>query len=404
MKVHRKAAALVASAVIALAASACGAAGASSGGSGPGLTPQVEKEANAVFDAHGSFGTPPTTSPHPKPGENIWFITASAQYTDFSVPGQIEDAAKKMGWHLTVFDGQFNPDTMVNGLRQAIADKADGVIVYGIDCPIAKAGFQDVAKAGIPIVAFQSFDCNQKVDANGAIKPTGEPGLFDAVVTYNNPDDPAKPLAFPEYYGNLVSRYQALGIIGATHGDAKIIKLKQTDAPTFLALDHGFDATLAQDCPGCKVVDTVEFTGNDFGSALQDKVAQALTQHPEANAVYGIYDAATLNVAPAVMASGRKNSLFVMGGEGTTPVVDLVKAGRGVNAGMVYPIAWEAWASLDAMNRLLAGQKPDGPGFPSGMGLSLYDAKRNLPDNSAYYIGPVDYPSAYLKAWGINAG
>lgn len=308
-----------------------------------------------------------------------------------------------MGWDLTIFDGQFNPDTVVSGLRQAIADQADGVIVFGVDCAIAKAGFEDVAAAGIPIVGFQVLDCDQTVDGDGVVKDSGDPGLFDSVVTYNNPDDPAKPLTFAEFYGTLVASYQALGIIEGTDGAAKIIKLKQTDAPTFLAVDHGFDETIEADCPDCEVVETVEITGADLGAALQDKVAQALTRHPEANAVFAIYDAATLNVAPAVMASGRKDDIFVMGGEGTQPVVDLVKEGRGVNAGMVYSFEWEAWAALDAMDHLLAGDEPDGVGFPSGIGIQLYDADRNVPDHDAPYVGPVDYPSAYLKAWGVDA-
>jgi ribose transport system substrate-binding protein len=401
MKVHYKPLALVASAVMVLGTAACGAAGGSSGGSGNGLTDEAQEAADAAFE--GSFGAPPADSPDPQPGENIWFITISAQYTDFEVDGQMADAAEQMGWDLTIFDGQFNPDTVVNGLRQAIADQADGVIVYGVDCPVAKAGFEDVADAGIPIVGFQVFDCDQGVDEDGAVIDTGEPGLFDAVVTYDDPADADVPLNFAQFYGEVVPSVQALGIIEATDGAAKIIKLKQTDAPTFLAVDHGFDAALEEYCPDCEIVETVDVVGADLGPALQDKVAQALARHPEANAVFAIYDAATLNVAPAVMASGRKDDIFVMGGEGTGPVIDLVKEGRGVDAGMVYPIAWEAWAALDSMNRLLAGEQPDGVGFPSGMGVQLYDADRNVPDTDAYYYGPVDYPSAYLDAWGIAA-
>jgi ribose transport system substrate-binding protein len=402
MKVHGKVVAMLATGVTVLGMSACGAAGGSSGGSRPGLTPEAQKAVDAAF--RGSFGAPPSDSPDPKPGENIWLVTNSAQYVDFQAPGQIVDAAKQMGWNLTVFDGQFNPDTMVSGLRQAVADKADGIIAFGVDCAIAKAGYQDVADAGIPVVAFQSLDCNQSIDKDGTITDTGEPGLFDAVVTYNDPSDPAKPLSFAEFYRDIVGTYQALGIIGGTNGDAKIIKLRQTDLQTFFAVDGGFDKALDTYCPDCEVVDTVDFVGSDLGPTLQDKVAQALARHPEANAVFGIYDAATLNVAPAVMASGRKDDIFVMGGEGTAPVVDLVNERRGVSAGMVYSFKWEAWAALDAMDRLLAGEKPDGAGFTSGLGIQLYDADRNAPDADASFVGPVDYPSAYLKAWGVDAG
>lgn len=399
MKVYRKSVAVMAAAAAVIGISACGASNGESGGSGDALTPDAQEAVDAAFK--GSFGTPPTDSPDPKPRKNIWFVTASAQYVDFRVDGQIVDAAKQIGWDLTVFDGQFNPDTMVSGLRQAIADKADGVIVYGIDCAIARAGFQDVAKAGIPTVAYEGSDCSDSIADDGTITDSGNPALFDAVVTYDNPKDPDQPLTFPEFYRDVVAPNQALAMVEGTHGAAKIIKLRQTDSQLFAAVDAGFDKGIDKYCPDCEIVDTVTFTGADFGPALQDKVSQAIARHPEANAIYGIYEAVTVSVAPAVMASGRKDQLFVVGGEGVANV-QLVKEGRGVNAGIVYPIAWESWAALDAMNRLLAGEKPDGPGFPSGMGTQMYDAKRNTPDTDAPFLGPVDFPSAYRKAWGLE--
>ncbi len=400
MKMQRKAAAVIAAVATVLGISACGATDGASGGSGDGLTPEAQEAVDAAFE--GSFGEPPSDSPDSEPGKNIWLIMSSAQVFDVRGEGQIVDAAEAMGWDLTVFDGQFNPDTMVSGLRQAIADQADGIIAFTVDCSIAKAGFDDVVDAGIPLVGFEVIDCNESIGDDGIVTDSGDPGVFDAVVTYNNPADPDEPLTFAGFYRDVGAAYQALGIIGGTDGAAKIIKLRGTDLPLFLTADYGFDNALDTYCPDCEVVETVDFVGADIGPTLQDKVAQALARHPEANAVYSIFDAVALNVAPAVMASGRKDDIFVMGGEGTAPVVDLVTEDRGVDAGMAYSVQWESWAALDAMNRLLAGEKPDGAGFPSGMGIQLYDAERNVPDADAAYIGPVDFPSAYREAWGID--
>ena len=400
MKVHRKSAAAIAAVATVLGISACGATSGASGGSGDGLTPEAQEAVDAAYE--GSFGEPPSDSPDPESGKNIWLITASAQYVDFQADGQIVDGAEQLGWELTVFDGQFNPDTMVSGMRQAVADQADGVILFGIDCVIARAGLADIADAGIPTVGFEGSDCSDSIGEDGKITDSGDPALFDAVVTYDNPADPDQLLTFPEFYRDVAAVNQALGIVDGTDGAAKIIKLKQTDSPLFLAVDAGFDKGIDTYCPDCEIVETIEITGADFGPALQDKVSQAIARHPEANAIYGLYEAVALSVAPAVMASGRKDDIFVMGGEGTAGV-ELVEEGRGMNAGMVYPIAWESWAALDAMNRLLAGEKPDGPGFPSGMGMQLYDADRNTPDVDAPHLGPVDFSAAYLAAWGISA-
>lgn len=400
MKVQRKGVAMIATAATVLGMSACGGAGDSSGGSGAGLDTEAEEAVDTAYE--GSFGTPPAESPDPAPDKNIWLVMSSAQITDFNEDGQIVDAADQMGWDLTLFDGQFNTDTMVSGLRQAVADQADGVIAYTVDCATAKAGFEDVVDAGIPVVAFESVDCDQAVEDDGTIVETGQPGLFDAVVTYDDPVEDGKLLSYLEFLQVAYARNQALAIIEATDGSAKVIKLKETDYQSTLATDRGFDDALKEHCPDCEVVETVELTGADFGAPLQDKVAQAVTRHPEANAVYGIYDAVALNAAPAVMASGRNDEIFVMAGEGSLPAVELIAADRGLDAGSGYPVRWEAWASLDAMNRLLGGEVPDGIGFPSGIGVQAFDRDRNLPAEGERFDGPVDFETAYLQAWGLE--
>lgn len=399
MKTNRTWAAAIALSTL-VAASACGTADGEAGGSGDGLNTGAKEAVDTAYE--GSFGTPPGESPDPAPGQNIWFITSSAQITDFSEDGYLVDAAEQMGWDLTLFDGQFNTDTMVSGLRQAVADQADGVIVFTIDCALVKAGFEDVVDAGIPIVAFESVDCDQSVTKDGTIEDTGDQGLFDAVVTYDDPVEDGKLLTYVEFLQAAYARNQALAMIEGTDGSARVIKIKQTDYQSTLATDRGFEDTLAEHCADCEVVETVKITGADFGPPLQDKVAQAIAQHPEANAVYGIYDAVVLNAAPAVMASGRNDDIFVMGGEGSTALVELIAADRGVDAGSGYPVRWEAWASLDAMNRLLAGESPDGVGFPSGIGVQAFDRDRNLPGKGGRFDGPVDFDAAYLEAWGLE--
>lgn len=399
MKIRRAWVAAIATCTV-LGATACAAAGGGAGGSGDGLTPEAQEAVGAAYE--GSFGAPPSNAPAPEPGQNIWLITSSASFIDFEQPGHMVDAAEQMGWDLTVFDGQFNPDTMVSGLRQAIADQADGVILFTIDCVTVKAGLEDVKEARIPIVGFESVDCDQTVDEKEGIVDTGEPRLFDAVVTYQDPSDPDRVLTFIEFLTDVFAPYQALGIIEATDGAAKIIKVKETDFLVTLAVDQGFDATVAEYCPDCEVVETIDIVGTDLGPALQDKTAQAIARHPEANAVFGIYDSAALSVAPAVQASGRSDDIFVMGGEGGAAVVDLVAQDRGIDAGVGYSIRWDAWDALDAMNRLLAGETPDGVGFPSGNGAQVFDRERNLPDEGTAFDGPIDFESAYREAWGLE--
>lgn len=394
-------------AVLALAGlgiSACGGSestGTESTSTGAGLNADTEKAIEGAFV--GSYGKPPTSSPKPEAGKNIWFITLDSSLADHKAPGQIFDAAEALGWNVKMYDGKFSPDTIVTGLRQAIADKADGVMLYAVDCPNVKAGLEDVNKAGIPIVSWEGIDCNQEVDQQGELSETKDRRHFDAQVVYNDPDNPGKQLEYTDFYRDVMGYYQGLVMIGGTDGKAKIIKLKETDIASTLLGDKGFEQALADHCPDCEVVETIEFVGTEIGPPLQQKVSQAISRNPDANAIFGVYDAPTESVAPAVLASGRSDDLFVVGGEGVPSIVKRVADNQGVDAGVGFPVRWESWAGLDAMNHLLAGETPpDKVGWPSGHGVQAYDRERNLPPAGERFDGSVDFESAYLKAWGAK--
>jgi hypothetical protein len=91
-----------------------------------------------------------------------------------------------------------------------------------------------------------------------------------------------------------------------------------------------------------------------------------------------------------------------MAGEGTAPIIELVHEGRGVNAGVGFSVVWEHYAAIDAMNRLLHGEKPSGKAFPSGSGVQLFTDARNLPPKGERFASSVDFKAAYLEAWGVD--
>ena len=109
------------------------------------------------------------------------------------------------------------------------------------------------------------------------------------------------------------------------------------------------------------------------------------------------YTSATLlGIAPAVVQSGRASKIYVMGGEGFAPELDLLRAGQGVNAVNIAPSDWTAWAAVDTMNSLFIGK----PASESGLGWQLVDKTHNLPPSGAF-VPTVDFKAAYKKAWGV---
>lgn len=379
--------------VLALAA-ACG--GSSSGGAtaSSGSTNQQAPSAGASGATSatlaalykGTLTAPSSASRPAAKGKKIVIISAGQSSISSSIPvNAAQAAAKAMGWQSTIYDGQLNPANAPGLVRQAISSGANGIILDSVDCPTAKAAMQEAKAKGIVLIPLYSFDCNDPLFGGGG------PGVFNASINYGVSN--ADVGKFTEKYGAA----QADAVIAATHGQAKVIFFNDLEVSVLKYTGKGFLDELAK-CSGCKVVDNVQFTGAELGSALQQKATSALLQHPEANAVKSPYTSATiLGIAPAVAQSGRSSQIYVMGGEGFAPELDLVRAHQGVNAAMVVPSDWTGWAAVDTMNSVFIHQPP----AVSGLGWQLVDSTHNLPASGGF-VPKVDYQAIYKKAWGVG--
>lgn len=329
----------------------------------------------------------PDTTPRPvAKGKKVVIISAGQASISSSIPvGAAEEAAKAAGWQTEVYDAQLNPANAAGLVRQAIASGADGIILQAIDCPGVKGPLQEAKAKGIQVVGIYSFDCNDPLFKGN------DPALFSGQINYGK-DAAANIGEFTEKYG----ADQAKAVIAATGGKAKVIFF---NSPTVTVLHYtgkGFKDEIKR-CSGCEIVAEVEFAGAELGPNLQQKVTSALLQHPDANVVKSPYTSATLlGVAPAVAQSGRKDKLYVMGGEGFAPELDLLRANQGVNAVNIAPSDWTGWAAVDTMNSLFTGK----PVADSGLGWQLVDKEHNLPA-SGPFVPKVDFKAAYKKAWGV---
>jgi ribose transport system substrate-binding protein len=332
----------------------------------------------------GTFRDPPTDGPRAARDRKLWIIPAGqVQGAGADATSAAAEAARRMGWDVTLFDGRFDPDRQLGGIRQAVATGADGILLYTIDCPTVQAGLEAARRADIPVVAMESFDCDE-------LEP-GAPSLYADYGTYATGT-----------YAEWIEEYgvnQADAVAAQTDGRAKVLLFVETDLEATRRTARGFQRALRR-CSGCEIVDTVEFTALDFGPRLQQRAAQALLRHPDANVVVGPYDAPVVSgIAAAVRESGRSDRLFVMGGEGTLPAVELVREDNGMDQGLGIPVQWEGLAGLDALNRMFQGRPV---AENTGMGVQLWDRERNLPPQGQRFRSPVDFRAAYYRMWGID--
>jgi ribose transport system substrate-binding protein len=284
---------------------------------------------------------------------------------------------------MTLFDGQLDPSRFVSGIRQAIAAKADGIILDAIDCALVKQALVEARAAKTKTVAYYALDCDDP-----SVK--GEP-LYDGNVNFGSD------------FGDYASLTRAWGAVKAdwiivkTLGRAKVVQFKQDQFLVVKYIREGFEQELAK-CTTCEMVKTVDFTLADLGPMLQQKAQGALLQHPEANAVHVPYDTPMhLGIGAAVLESGRNDQLEVIAGEGFPSNIQLIRENRGQDAANAFPATWTGYAAVDTLNSIFHGQKPQ----DSGIGYKLIDREHNLPPPGKGYEPEKDFKSAYRKAWGL---
>ena len=278
--------------------------------------------------------------PHLKPftvakDKTLWIITfgqlsVSAQ----RYSGAMSEAARQFGWKVKIYDGKFEPNEYLAGVRSAIGAHADAISTFAIDCSTIAPGLKEAADAGIPVVNAEGSDCDEG----------GESGehLFTYNLTWSGQNLRQYFLAFGETQAAWLAAEQS---------DAKVLNFAETDARVTLAVSEGFEAGLEKLCPECEILETTDFVGTEIGPPLQQKAEQALLRHPDATAVMGNYEDPIINsVAPAIQNAGRTGTTVVVGGEPGVSSMELIHEGKLAAAAGIENF-WEGYAAFDAAAR-----------------------------------------------------
>jgi ribose transport system substrate-binding protein len=342
---------------------------------------KYEKQLDEVYE--GTYEEPSGGPVDPPPGKNVWIISTGQEIeTAQNASTAMEEAGKALGWDVTLFDGKFESSRQLSGIEQALADKADGIVLLYVDCDPVKAGIQQAKDAGVAVVGIESKDC--------------QPSLESHVVKYAGGED------FATWVAHGFGGTQAKWVIAKTKGQAKTIVTVQTDLyTTAVTYDPGITDEFAK-CKTCEIVDTIEFVGTEFGPPLQQKIEQSLNKHPEADSFIGAYDAVLTGGggAAALRASGRLDEIESMGGEGSVPGIELIYNQAGMDACSGIPTAWEGYGAIMGLARIFAGQDPERGN--SGIGSQACDADHNLPPDGKSYEAPIDFVASYNRLWGVE--
>jgi ribose transport system substrate-binding protein len=385
--------AVTAAVVASMVAAGCGSSGTSSStassgtsSSGSDIAAQAAAEMKKLYA--GTYTLPEGASPTPAKNKKIWIVSlGQGAPAMVDMANGMNQAAKALGWKTATYDGKFQPNLWLAGIRQGIAARADGIWLDNIDCKPVIAALKDAKAAGIPVVINEGHAC-----------PSKDADLAAYVASYNTKYDKGMISKGPGSFDDLNRAWGATGawnIVAKTKGKAQVLNFVETDNASTLDIGQGVEDVVAR-CPSCKVLDKVTFVGTDLGPALQQKAQQALLQHPTANAVHGNYDGAITSGIAAALASLSKRPLL-FGVEGFPANAKLTRQGVQTGGGG-FDGYWDGWCGADEFVYVFAGKTPRS----CGVGVKAWDKNHNLPAPGKTFTGGLDYPAAYKKSWGIG--
>ncbi|MGB2757022.1 MAG: substrate-binding domain-containing protein, partial [Acidimicrobiia bacterium] len=232
----------------------------------------IENSKKAIEVAYAGTTRPmPTTGPKAAAGKTVWVIDCSDSIESCKYPADAAvAAAKEIGWDVSLQDGGLATDKQGEKIRSAIAAGVDGIVMIGIDCVKVQSQLKEAKDAGIEVVYFYAYDCDDD-DV-----PGGE-SLFSRYVNYGLTWEKYSDIA--KAFGGVKGDYA----IAKTNGKANVLNMTIDDYLVMKYINEGFNRQLAP-CKGCKVVASVSGPQDEvINGGLKSKVSAALQAHPEIN-------------------------------------------------------------------------------------------------------------------------
>jgi ribose transport system substrate-binding protein len=237
---------------------------------------------------------------------------------------------KQYGVKVTVYRNQGRPSEWVQGMNQAIAQKASAII---LGAPPEQLGPQlkRAKTAGIPVDVLH---------------------LYDRVMPM--PRDVTSTVFAPF---TDAARLMADWVIMDTNGKAEAVILTDTSVPPSKYIVSAMQAEFREHCPSCKTT-VVDVPAADWATKMQSATQSALLANPGVNYVLPIYDSASQFVIPGIRAAGRSGKVEIATYNGTPFVLENMRTKNTVAMDVGESQAWIAHANMDQVLRMITGRKP----------------------------------------------
>ena len=281
-----------------------------------------------------------------------------------------------MGWETRGIDGQGSVNARAEGIAQAIALHADGLVLDAIDAAEQASAIEPALKAGIKVVGWHS---------GPTPGPMPKYGLFTNITT-----DPLE-----------VAKAAASYAVADSNGRAGAIVF--TDSAYAIAIAKSTAmANIIKACGTCTLLSVQDTPLADAANRMP-QLTTSLLQRYGAKWTYAlsINDLTFDFMSPALQAAGIAGDGVphaISAGDGSGPAFQRIRSGEYQIATVAEPLRLHGWQEVDELNRAFAGSPPSGFVAPPHLFIKANIDKDGGPKD--IYDPQNGYEKIYRQIWG----
>ena len=302
-------------------------------------------------------------------------LTGDIPFTK-AVYGGFKKAADAAGLKVNFFDGRGQTSEQLRGLQQAVAAKADLIVLQSIPVGVVGAAVREAQKAGIPIVEAFNADAGEE-PSEGAT----------AAVSFAYSD---------------IGKLLAASVANAAGCDVDAVAINSSDVPVANPEIEGIKAGFKDLCPETCKVDVRDALIADWSTKIGPLARNAVADS-KVNWLMPVFDGMVQFATPAVRQANAGDRVKIGSFNASPGIVDeLTNDGSPFVIDLGTPLDWTGWSIADQSLRILAGQDPV---KDEQIPARVFD-QDNAKDidfkgpESEIYGG--DYENEYKKLWGLE--
>ncbi len=282
----------------------------------------------------------------------------------------VQEAAKTIGWKVTVIDGQGSSAGVQKAFSQAIALNPSGIVIGGFDPKTTSKQVRQANARNIPLIGWHA------VDTPG---PSEDPKLFTNVTTDIEE----------------VARISADWVIAQSNGTAGVVVFTDSSIP-FADEKANLIKDELSTCSDVKLLTIENIPLRDSSSRTRGEVTSLLSRYrTKWTYSVAINDLYFGDAAPSLRAGGKQGggAPFNIGaGDGDSSAFQRINGKQYQAATVSEPLDAQGWQIVDEFNRAFAGEPASGYIAPAHIATAQNSGGASTWD-------PQGYQEAYRKLW-----